>query len=124
MMLRFKIEWEDDPRVRDRLLGATWGRIEIRASGAQGEVCLTDCIGLRSRSLRQGVYGSAFPIAQWVVENWWFLLWEAVRADRFGGGRALAADTALRPWVQRHSFLAARSGFALPDFSLFRDGDF
>jgi hypothetical protein len=123
-MLRFKIEWEDGPRVRDLLLRATWGRIEIRASGAGGEACMTDCVGLRSQSLRQGVYGSLLPIAQWVVENWWSLLWEALRSDRFRGGRALAADAALRPWVQRHNLLTARSGFALPDLTVYRDGDF
>ena len=121
-MLQFRLEWEDEPRVRDRLQRATWARIEIHASGAAGKVCLTDCVGLRSGSLREGVYGSALPIATWVVQNWWALLCEAVLTDRFRGGRVLAGDASLRPWIQRHNLLAARSGFALPDLTLYRDG--
>jgi hypothetical protein len=121
-MLRFTIDWEDEPRVQDRLLRATWARLEIHARDGAREFCLTDCVGERSHSLRRGIYGSVFPVAAWVVENWWSLLNESLRTDRFRGGRALANDSVLRPWVQRHSFLAARGGFALPDLTLYRDG--
>jgi hypothetical protein len=121
-MLQFKIDWEDEPRVRDPLLGASWARLEIRAGDAAREFCLTDCVGERSHSLRQGVYGSVFPVAEWIVANWWSLLNESLRADRFRGARLLANDAALRSWVQRHSLLAARGGFALPDLTLYHDG--
>jgi hypothetical protein len=82
-MLHFKIEWEDGPRVQDRLLRATWARLEIHARDGGRDVCLTDCVGKRSLSLRHGVYGSAFPLARWVVENWWPLLGESLRTERF-----------------------------------------
>ena len=39
------------------------------------------------------------------------------------GSRDLARDAAARDWVQRHSLLAAREGGALPDLSLYGDGD-
>ncbi len=123
-MLQFKLEWEEEPRVRDPLLRATWARLELHVRSDGADVCLSECLGRQSRSLRQGVYGSAFPLARWVVENWWPLLHESLRTDRFRGGRALAGDPTLRPWVQRHSLLAAREGFALPDLTLYRDGTF
>jgi len=122
-MLDFKLEWESGPEVRDELQRASWARLEIRASSEGGEVCLTDCLGLGSGSLRSGVYGSAFPLARWIVDNWWALMSEGVRGDPLQGGRALAANPKFRPWVQRHNLLAARNGFALPDLALHRDGD-
>jgi hypothetical protein len=122
MSLQFNAEWEDEQRIRDPLLCASWARLEIRATDATGDWCLTDCVGVRSRSLRRGVYGSVFPLARWIVENWWSLLHESLRADRFRGARALADDKALRPWIQRHSLLAARGGFAMPDLTVYRDG--
>ncbi len=121
-MLLFRVDWEDEPRVRDPLLRASWARLEILASDDERQFCLTDCVGERSQSLRRGTYGSVFPVAEWIVENWWSLLNESLRADRFRGARLLAKDEALRPWVQRHSLLAARGGFALPDLTLYRDG--
>ncbi len=121
-MLQFRIDWEDEPRIRDPLLRASWARLEILASLGDRQLCLTDCVGERSHSLRRGIYGSVFPVAEWVVENWWSLLNESLRVDRFRGARLLAKHDAFRPWVQRHSLLAARSGFALPDLSVYRDG--
>ena len=121
-MLRFMIEWEDEPRVQDRLLRATWARLEIHALDGSRKFCFTDCLGGASHSLRRGVYGSVYPVANWVVENWWSLLGESIRTEHFRGGRALANDPLLTPWVRRHTLLAARGGFALPDLTFYRDG--
>src|SRR6266581_6011022 len=123
-MLQFKIEWEDQPRIQDRLLRATWSRLEIHFRDGGRNVCFTDCVGRRSQSLRQGVYGAAFPLARWVVENWWPILWESLNAEQFRGGRAHAGDPELHPWLRKHNLLAAREGFALPDLTLYRDGSF
>ena len=121
-MLNFKVDWERSPRVRDRLLRATWARLEIHARDGTREICLTDCVGERSRSLRRGVYGSVYPVARWIVENWWSLLYESIPSESYQGGRSYATDPSFRPWVRRHNLLAARGGFALPDVSLYRDG--
>ncbi len=121
-MLRFTVDWEDEPRVRDPLLRASWARLEILGMHGDRQLCLTDCVGERSQSLRRGIYGSVFPVAEWIVANWWSLLSESLRVDRFRSARLLAQNEAFRPWVQRHSLLAARGGFALPDLTLYRDG--
>ena len=121
-MLRFRVHWEDEPRVREPLLRASWARLEILARDGERQLCLTDCVGERSQSLRRGIYRSVFPVAEWIVENWWSLLNESLRADKFRGARLLAKNESLRPWVPLHSLLAARGGFALPDLTLYRDG--
>jgi hypothetical protein len=64
-----------------------------------------------------------FPLAEWIVENWWFLLHEGCRVPEITSGRRLASDPAQRAWVQRHNLLAAREGGALPDLTIFRDGN-
>jgi hypothetical protein len=95
---RFQFEWEDAPRPRAPELDATWARFEIHV----GEESLTRVEVKRTCSVRTGIYVPLFPVAEWMVSNWFFL-WDEWRDDPFG----------------RHNLLAAREGFALPDL-LFR----
>lgn len=116
-MLRFRIEWQEAPGVRVGVLARTWGRLVIEA----GDRLVTQAVDARSESLRGGVYGSVLPLCQWVLENWWFLLNESYRFPAPHAARELAKSPTDRPWVQRHSLLAAREGGALPDLMIFRD---
>ena len=118
-MIHFSVEWQDAPGVRDRVLARTWSRLTIKADGQ----VVTRAIDDRARSVRDGVYGSVFPLCRWIVENWWFLQHEGYRFHRVCGSRELARSDNDRAWVRRHSLLAAREGGALPDLTLFRDGD-
>ncbi len=116
-MLHFGVEWHDAPGVRDRLLARTWCRLIIEADGR----LVTEVLDDRSRSLRGGVYGSVFPLSQWIVENWWFLLNESYRFPAAYSSHELARTLGDRAWIQRHSMLAARQGGALPDLTFYRD---
>ena len=116
-MIRFRMEWQDAPGVRDTVLARTWCRLVIEAGGR----LVTEAIHDASDSLRGGIYGSAFPLAQWIVENWWFLLNESYQFPARYASRDLARTLPDRAWVQRHSLLAAREGGALPDLTLHRD---
>ena len=116
-MLRFRIEWQEAPGVRVGVLARTWGRLVIEA----GDRLVTQAVDVRSESLRGGVYGSVLPLCQWILENWWFLLNESYRFPAPHAARELAKSSTDRPWVQRHSLLAAREGGALPDLMIFRD---
>ena len=118
-MIEFRVEWQQATGVRDRVLARTWCRLTIEADGQ----VVTRAIDNRARSVRDGVYGSAFPLCGWIVENWWFLQHEAYRFRCPLGSRDLARNSDDRAWVRRHSLLAAREGGALPDLTLFRDGD-
>ena len=116
-MLRFRIEWQEAPGVRVGVLARTWGRLVIEAGGR----LVTQAVDVRSESLRGGVYGPVLPLCQWILENWWFLLNESYRFPVPHPARELAKSPTDRPWVQRHSLLAAKEGGALPDLMIFRD---
>ena len=116
-MIRFRVEWQDAPGVKDTVLTRTWCRLTIEADGR----LVTEVLDKRSRSLRGGIYGSVFPLGQWIVENWWFLLNESYRFPGVYGSRDLARTSGDRAWIQRHSMLAARQGGALPDLTIYRD---
>ena len=116
-MIRFHLEWQDAPGVRDAVLARTWCRLVIEADGR----LVTQAIDSRSSKVSGGIHGSAFPLGRWLVENWWFLLNEPYRFPARQPSRDLASDPRGRTWVQRHSLLAAREGGALPDLTLHRD---
>ena len=116
-MIRFRMEWQDAPGIMDVVIARTWCRLVIEAGGR----LVTQAVHSPSESLRGGVYGSAFPLCQWLVENWWFLLNEAYRFPARYPSSELAQTLRDRAWVQRHSLLAAQEGYALPDLTLFRD---
>lgn len=112
----FDFEWQDAPGVRDELLAATWARLSLKA----GDSYVSEAIDLGSQSHRTGIYGSLFPVAEWIVEHWWHLLYEPAPQTPLPSGRS--GVEAIRGWVQRHNLLAAREGGALPDLTIARDG--
>ena len=122
-MLSFLPEWNDAPGVKDPVLAATWARLEIKYHSSSGCRWLSRLIRASSNSVDRGIYGSLFPLAEWIVENWWFLLHESCRVPELISGRQLAGDALQRTWVQRHNLLTARSGGALPDVTIYRDGN-
>lgn len=113
--MRFHIEWQDAPGVKDVTLAATWARLEIRI----GDSVVTELVDSKSGSHRTGVFGSVFPLAEWVVENWWFLLNEPCRVAPVPCGRQ--AKPWMADWSHRHCLLSAREGGSLPDLTVFRD---
>lgn len=115
--MKLEFEWQEAPGVRDKILAVTWSRLSLTV----GDLCASEAIDLRSSSRRTGIYGSLFPLAEWLVEQWWQLMHEASPRSPVPGGRV--APPGLRGWVQRHSLLAARDGGALPDLTIVRDGD-
>jgi hypothetical protein len=113
--MRFVVEWHEAPGVRDRVLAATWARLEISADGR----AVFDLVAKGSQ--RSGIYGPLLPLAEWVVENWWNLLYEPSPASPLVPARK--APRWMQQWVHRHNLLAAREGMALPDATIVRDGD-
>ena len=118
-MIDFHIEWKDAPGVRDPVLARTWCALTIRIHGEP----VTRVFDRRTKGWRNSVHGSVFPLCSWIVDNLWFLLYEPYRWAVPYGSRDLARNDVDRPWVHRHSLLAAREGGALPDLTVFRDGD-
>jgi len=122
-MISLFAEWNESPGVKDPVLAATWARLEINDESPGQSRYFSRLIRSSTNGLDRGVYGSLFPLAEWIVENWWFLLYESCRVPEFTSGRLLAGDREQLAWVQRHNLLAAREGGALPDLTIYRDGD-
>lgn len=81
---------------------------------------LTRLIDLETGSYRDGVFGAAWPFASWIVANWWSLLDEGRRFEKTS---IRAARDEQKSWFHRHNLMTAQEASALPDASLYRDGD-
>jgi hypothetical protein len=66
---------------------------------------------------RSNIYVPAFPIAEWIVANWWALLNEPLRTAEIPH-----PAPEHRAWTKRHCLRSADSGTLLPACYIFSDG--
>ncbi|MDQ3033411.1 MAG: hypothetical protein M3Y87_13415 [Myxococcota bacterium] len=114
MTLRFEWEWLDAPGVRVASHAASWARLEIWL----GDTCATRVEDLATRSVRTGIYVPLAPLADWLVQNWWFLTEETALGDRSSSARLASPEA--RRWFARHNLLFAREGAPMPDLTIAR----
>lgn len=107
--LEFHFDWEDPGGAQGAELRATWARLCIRVNGT----AITRVIDQQVRSWRDDVVLPIYPLAEWLVSHWWALWLEPERSG--------AADSV--PFLQRHSLIHAREGFALPALSILPSGE-
>src|SRR5580658_2266539 len=100
--LKLSIEWEDPCSAKGEELRATWCRLSIHV----GQIPVTRVHDERAQTVREAVYCSAYPLAEWFAFNWWALLNESERPSSS---------------VERHNLRFAREGFALPNLELFSE---
>lgn len=120
-MFEIHLEWEEAPGVRESLLAQTWARLELRLNGKP----LTKYWSDRTQSIRDGVYGSVFPLADWIASNWWNLLHEGLRhhpSELSARTERIRAEEA-RSWLRRHNLMTCREGMAYPDLTIHRRED-
>lgn len=116
----FKIlaSWDDEAdRVTSPDLRATWCRLQVWVDGR----CTTSVRG-REGGPRDEVHGAAYPLAEWIVFNWWSLVAEqrpAAVEDAAWSWRHLPDQA----WLRRHNMRAANEGQAWPDLTMVREGD-
>lgn len=116
--LDFLIEWEEAPTVRSAVLASTWARLEIRVQGKP----ITRFWSEPTNAIRTGVHGSLFPLACWIVRNWWHVLVETIPSPVVLQG-ARRTQSIVRPWMERHNLVHAREGMAYPDLAIYREDD-
>lgn len=107
--LELCFDWEDPGGAQGAELRATWARLEIRVDGTS----ITRVIDQRVRSWRDYVVLPIYPLAEWLVSHWWALWLEPERST--------APDPV--SFLQRHSLVHAREGFALPALSILPSGE-
>lgn len=95
---------EDTPELRE-----TTGWLEIRA----GKTILTRNEDVWSRTVRDAVLVSAWPLAYWLAWNWWRLNWEPLPVTK----------TLSLNWRMAHELGAANQGYVWPRISFASDGE-
>jgi hypothetical protein len=118
--LSIECEWIDQPLAADPLERRTWARIALSAAGRS----VTRLWDRDAQAERMSLYLPAFPLARWLVANWWTMLYEPAP---LGASEPLPASdgdrTAKhRDWLLRHCLRTAESGLLLPYACWFSDG--
>ncbi|QEH36315.1 hypothetical protein OJF2_48760 [Aquisphaera giovannonii] len=113
--LSFESDPVDQPAASDALERATWCALRVRV----GDRFASRIWDRELNGERTTLYVPAFPIAEWIANNWWFLFhepcrWEAVPRSV---GRPAEFD-----WTRRHCLRAADSALLLPNLFVFHDG--
>lgn len=114
--LRIRIEWLDAPGVSTPELAATWGRYEVWV----GERCVTQ-VEAADGTFRRSVYGSLYPLAEWIAENWWLLVADA-RPSAVDARYWTWSNVREQDWLARHNMRGAGDGMAWPNLTLVPEG--
>ena len=102
MAIQFETEWVDTAALDGPELSATWASLRIRVD----DVVVTRLVD-RADTVRSQVYVPLYPLAEFLVTNWWFLLHEIENPVKSSN----------RGFQRRHALVSARDGYA---FRIFR----
>ncbi|MBI5068731.1 MAG: hypothetical protein HZB56_10865 [Deltaproteobacteria bacterium] len=126
MSLKFDIEWLPAPGVRDPAEAATWAEMSLVLNGDKVSRVLDE----RLNSGRNSYFGSALPLAEWLVDAWPRLVHERrapvplreALTTRTGAAEPSIGVTRsdFYEWVGYHSLRAARDGGVVPDIRIVR----
>lgn len=104
--LAFEIDWLALPDTNmDRAEACTFADIRLRLNGKP----VTELEDLVARTLRDGMYVSAYPLASFFAANWWRLRWEPPVAHQSPH------------WRKAHAISAAGYGYAWPNLTIASD---
>ena len=106
--LRFEFDWVDPEGISGPELSATWAALRIRADDS----VVTRVLDTRAKTVRDFVYVPLYPLAEWLVTNWWFITREIQNPAKEG-----APD-----FRRRHSLSTSREGYAFPDLDVIPSG--
>jgi hypothetical protein len=107
--LSITAEWVEAEEIQGAELQSTWCALSIRV----GDAFATRVLSGRARTVRNAVFVSAYPLAEWLATSWWLLLEQRENPDRFGQ----------RSFQETHCLRFARDGYALPDLTIVSLGD-
>jgi hypothetical protein len=111
-----RIEWLDAPGVSTTELASTWARYEIWIDGR----CVTQ-VEDSDGTFRRSVYGSLYPLAEWVAANWW-LLGNDIRPSAVDSRYWTWPSVRAQPWLVHHNLRAAGDGMAWPNLTVVPEG--
>src|SRR5262249_35717208 len=102
--LDVRIEWLDAPSVTTPELAATWARYEIWVGGE----CATQ-VEASDGTFRRSVYGSLYPLAEWIAGNWFSLNYH-IRPSAIDTRYWTWANLRSHRWLRQHNLRPAGDG--------------
>lgn len=114
--LRLAAEWSEPAGVDSTDLAATWCRLAVWIGGE-----CTTVVRDEANALRDGVHGSAYPLAEWIAYNWWPLT-VSQRPSAYDATRWSWHLLPEEDWLRHHNLRAANEGQSWPDLTLVREG--
>ena len=107
--LSLDFSWREAPGSSDPAILHTMADLSIRVDDEP----VTRVFDRKSRTTRDTVFVSLYPLAEWIAARWWPLLEENLAPQR---GDSQSFD-------ERHSLAHAGDGFALPRLTLVPEGE-
>ena len=105
--LSIECDFLEQQSAEDPVDRQTWAAVVIRVAGRIESRVWDRGAG----SERNNLYVPAFPLARWLVANWWQVLYEPTTEG------IPSSD-----WIRRHCIRSADSGLLLPHLRLFSTG--
>lgn len=109
-MMKIEFEWLDAPEEGDLLEARTMARL----AWSVGAHVITRVYDRVTRSERHGIRVPLYPLAQWLVANWWAILYEPWPFESSVPEPGGAVPANVREWLFRHCVRTATPGFAGP----------
>lgn len=104
--------------VDDRLEQLTWVSCRISVS----DRCVTEHLESEGSRKSERIEIPLFPIAEWLVQNWWAMLYEPCRGERPPRENSnWGLETKL--WITRHCIRSSDSALVLPYLHLYSIGE-
>lgn len=107
--ISFVTEWQDGERIAGEELSATFATLRIDVRGEP----LTKLLDNRAATIRDSIFVPLYPLAEWLVSNWWFLAHEPENP----------AKKRTSAFKRRHSLKTSTDGYALPDLTMTTSGE-
>ncbi len=114
---RIDVDWESAPDVSTPEFRATWARLALWF-GPHSVTAVQDSEG----AYRRSVYTSAYPLAEWLAFNWWFLSSE-LRPSALPVSVWRWSNVTKYDWLRRHNLRGVGSGMPWPDLTFVSEGD-
>jgi hypothetical protein len=114
--LLLDIDWTGSDGILAPEIAATWCQLSIWV----GNRCLT-LVDADDSSFRRSLYVSSYPLAEWIVYNWWQLTSD-MRPSAIPLSSWAWANVYGHPWLRAHNVRAASGGMAWPDLTIVPEG--
>lgn len=107
----------DEPAADDPVERQTWAGLRLFVNG----MCVTQFWDARTQAASETVYLPVFAIADWLVQNWWSILYEPCRTES-PPSENRNWTSGERSWLSRHCLRSSESALFLPYLHIFSGG--